>query len=104
MYIYFLIFQTQQKNRKYYGNQHVDPRFNKSILLLGKLAFQQLEKGNIIFYEEDIRVCGIDITDASVYSGVFTQIFREEFGIYLGKVYCFVHLSIQEFLAAQMCF
>lgn len=105
MYIYFLIFQTQQKNQKYYGNKYVDPRFNKkSILLLGKLAFQQLEKGNIIFYEEDIRECGIDITDASVYSGVFTQIFREEFGMYLGKVYCFVHLSIQEFLAALYVF
>ncbi|XP_073729986.1 NLR family CARD domain-containing protein 3 isoform X2 [Misgurnus anguillicaudatus] len=105
MFTHFLIFQTKLKSQKYDGKCEVDlQQVRKSLLSLGKLAFQQLEKGNLIFYEEDLRDCDIDVRDASVYSGVCTQIFREEFGLNLGKVYSFVHLTIQEFLAALFVF
>ncbi|KAL0157647.1 hypothetical protein M9458_045723, partial [Cirrhinus mrigala] len=105
MFTHFLIFQTKLKTQKYEGKSDVDlQQTKKNLLLLGKLAFEQLEKGNLIFYEEDLRECGIDVREASVYSGVCTQIFREEFGLHLGKVFSFVHLSIQEFLAAVYVF
>ncbi|XP_067281485.1 NACHT, LRR and PYD domains-containing protein 12-like [Pseudorasbora parva] len=97
MYTHFLIIQTNIKHEKDYEKKVKD---EDMILKLGKLAFQQLVKGNLIFYEEDLRECGIDVTEASVYSGLCTQIFREEMGLYQGKVFCFVHLSIQEHLAA----
>ncbi|KAM6945647.1 protein NLRC3-like [Aplochiton taeniatus] len=106
MYIHFLVFQSIQGNVKYHGRAEADSHWTtesrKIILSLGKLAFQQLEKGNLIFYESDLTECGIDVREASVCSGVFTQIFREERGLYQrqDKVFCFVHLSIQEFLAA----
>ncbi|XP_053540680.1 NACHT, LRR and PYD domains-containing protein 12 isoform X9 [Ictalurus punctatus] len=105
MFTHFLIFQIKHKDQKYHQECDPDPQQTReSILALGKLAFQQLEKGNLIFYEEDLRECGIDVREASVYSGVCTQIFREEFGLHLGKVFSFVHLSVQEFLAALYAF
>ncbi|XP_062408281.1 NACHT, LRR and PYD domains-containing protein 12-like [Sardina pilchardus] len=100
MYTEFLIVQTSIK-QKYTERKETD---EEVIFQLGKLAFQQLEKGNLIFYEEDLRECGIDVTEASVYSGVCTQIFREEAGLCHGRVFSFVHLSIQEFLAALYVF
>uniref|UniRef100_UPI003AABB6BF uncharacterized protein isoform X3 n=1 Tax=Centroberyx gerrardi TaxID=166262 RepID=UPI003AABB6BF len=104
MYIHFLVVQSKQGNVKYHGRAETDPLWTtesrKMILSLGKLAFEQLEKGNLIFYEADLTECGIDIRAASVYSGVFTQIFKEERGLNQDQVFCFVHLSIQEFLAA----
>ncbi|XP_037396760.1 NLR family CARD domain-containing protein 3-like [Pygocentrus nattereri] len=105
MFTQFLIFQIKHKDQKYHGNCDTDRgQTGEIILALGKLAFQQLEKGNLIFYEEDLRECGIDVREVSVYSGVCTQIFREELGLHLGKVFSFVHLSIQEFLAALFVF
>ncbi|XP_029929966.1 NLR family CARD domain-containing protein 3-like [Myripristis murdjan] len=108
MYIHFLVVQSKVQNLKYHGRAGTDPVWTpetrKMILSLGKLAFEQLEKGNLIFYEADLAECGIDIRAASVYSGVFTQIFKEERGLYQDKVFCFVHLSLQEFLAALHVF
>uniref|UniRef100_A0A8K9XFB1 B30.2/SPRY domain-containing protein n=1 Tax=Oncorhynchus mykiss TaxID=8022 RepID=A0A8K9XFB1_ONCMY len=105
MYTHLVEFHTKQINEKYLGKEETGPHWNKeSILSLGKLAFQQLVKGNLIFYEEDLKEVGIDVNEASVYSGLCTQLFKEECGLYHDKVYCFVHLSIQEFLAAVYVF
>uniref|UniRef100_A0A8C7DR07 Uncharacterized protein n=1 Tax=Oncorhynchus kisutch TaxID=8019 RepID=A0A8C7DR07_ONCKI len=105
MYTHLVVFHTKQKNEKYLGKEETGPHWNKeSILSLGKLAFQQLVKGNLIFYEEDLKEAGIDVIEASVYSGLCTQLFKEECVLYQEKVYCFVHLSIQEFLAAVYVF
>ncbi|KAM9467860.1 NLR family CARD domain-containing protein 3-like isoform 1-T4 [Clarias gariepinus] len=96
MYTNFLIIQINMIREKYSKKQES----NEIFLKLGQLAFKQLKKGNLIFYEEELRECGIDEREAAVYSGVCTQIFEEEFGLNQSKVYCFVHLSVQEYLAA----
>ncbi|KAM6988276.1 NLR family CARD domain-containing protein 3-like [Tautogolabrus adspersus] len=104
MYIHFLVVQSKLKNIKYDGGAETDPHWSpesrKMIESLGKLAFEQLQKKSLIFYESDLTECGIDIRAASVYSGVFTQFFKEERGLYQYKVFCFIHLSVQEFMAA----
>ncbi|XP_067438761.1 protein NLRC3-like isoform X2 [Thunnus thynnus] len=104
MYIHLLVVQSKLENIKYDGGAETDPHWSpesrKMIESLGKLAFEQLQKVNLIFYESDLKECGIDSKVASTCSGVFTQIFKEQEGLYQDKVFCFVHLSVQEFLAA----
>ncbi|KAL0148767.1 hypothetical protein M9458_055945, partial [Cirrhinus mrigala] len=106
MYIHFLVTQTRMRNQKY--EQRDSEKLLQSnrevIVKLAEVAFNQLMKGNVIFYEEDLRESGIDVTDASVYSGICTEIFREESVINHRKVYSFVHLSFQEFFAALYVF
>uniref|UniRef100_A0A3P8VBB2 NACHT, LRR and PYD domains-containing protein 3-like n=1 Tax=Cynoglossus semilaevis TaxID=244447 RepID=A0A3P8VBB2_CYNSE len=108
MYIHFLVVQAKLWCYKFHEELGKGPQWNpgnrEMVRSLGKLAFEQLQRGNLIFYESDLKECGINITAASVYSGVFTQIFKEEKGLFEKKVYCFVHLSIQEFLAALYVF
>uniref|UniRef100_A0A8C6SNL1 NACHT domain-containing protein n=1 Tax=Neogobius melanostomus TaxID=47308 RepID=A0A8C6SNL1_9GOBI len=104
MYVHFLVVQAKVKNIKYHEGSGTDPHWTpetwEMVRSLGKLAFEQLQKGNLIFYESDLNECGLDAEAASVYSGVFTQVFREEPGLYQDKVYCFIHLTVHEFLAA----
>ncbi|XP_038160390.1 NLR family CARD domain-containing protein 3-like isoform X4 [Cyprinodon tularosa] len=105
MYSHFLLFQTRSKKNKYHEGHETSPQelmeADREVLLkLGRLALEHLEKGNIMFYQEDLEQCGLDVTEASVYSGVCTEIFKRETMIFQKPVYCFVHLSIQEFLAA----
>ncbi|XP_071394323.1 NACHT, LRR and PYD domains-containing protein 3-like [Centroberyx affinis] len=99
MYTKFLVFQINQTKEKY-GTENCI----QYIQSLAKLAFHQLEKGNLIFYEKDLKKSGINFNEASVYSGVFTEIFKEQDRPKKdkdkNKMFSFVHLSIQEFLAA----
>ncbi|XP_041959988.1 NACHT, LRR and PYD domains-containing protein 3-like isoform X7 [Alosa sapidissima] len=109
MFIQFLLIQTTRKDQKYQERQETDKKTllgsqKKILLQLAELAFKNLENGNLMFYEEDLRECGIDVSEALVYSGMCTEIFKEESVFHQKKVYCFVHLSVQEFLAAVFVF
>ncbi|XP_034548765.1 NLR family CARD domain-containing protein 3-like [Notolabrus celidotus] len=105
MYSHFLLVQTMRKRKKYAEGPETSPQElieadGEVLLKLGRLAFEHLEEGNIMFYQEDLERCGLDVTEASVYSGLCTEIFKRECVVFQKTVYCFVHLSIQEFLAA----
>ncbi|XP_052407914.1 NACHT, LRR and PYD domains-containing protein 12 [Carassius gibelio] len=103
MYINFLLTQHKQIKAKYSDDPKLIANawaFDQILLKLGKLAFQQLEKGNLIFYKEDLEECGLDVSEGSVFSGLCTHIFQMEKAVSERMIYSFVHLSIQEFIAA----
>ncbi|KAI4795304.1 hypothetical protein KUCAC02_031507, partial [Chaenocephalus aceratus] len=109
MYSHFLLVQTKRKKQKYEEGHATSPQqlteADRELLLkLGRLAFEHLEKGHIMFYQKDLQRCGLGVTEASVHSGVCTEIFKRESVIFQKTVYCFVHLSVQEFLAAVYLF
>ncbi|KAL1277215.1 hypothetical protein QQF64_023888, partial [Cirrhinus molitorella] len=106
MYIHFLLIQINMSNQKY---EETNPKKllqpNREVIVkLAEVAFKQLMKGNVMFYEEDLIESGMDVTGTSVYSGICTEIIKEESVILQRKVYSFIHLSVQEFLAAFYAF
>ncbi|KAL0148561.1 hypothetical protein M9458_056108, partial [Cirrhinus mrigala] len=109
MYIHFLLIQMNRKSQKYdeqeEGERTKNLQLNKKMILkLAKLAFKQLKKKNIVFYEKDLRECGIDVCKDTEFTGMIAEIFKMEDGLYKTKAFCFVHLSVQEFLAAVHVF
>ncbi|XP_016113225.1 protein NLRC3-like [Sinocyclocheilus grahami] len=107
MYIHFLLIQMKMKNQKYEKKQERDRTkllsSNKGMILkLAKLAFEQLKEENVMFYETDLKACGIDESEES--TGLCTEIFKEDSVLHERKVYYFIHLSVQEFLAALHVF
>ncbi|XP_052395667.1 NLR family CARD domain-containing protein 3 [Carassius gibelio] len=102
MYIHFLLIQINTRKQKYKErDSDILLQSNREVIVkLAEVAFKQLMKGNVMFYEEDLIESAIDVTDVSVYSGICTEIFKRESVIHQRKVYSFIHLSVQEFLAA----
>ncbi|KAL0194892.1 hypothetical protein M9458_008464, partial [Cirrhinus mrigala] len=109
MYIHFLLIQMNMKSQKYDENTERERtkllHLNKEMILkLAKLAFEQLKQENIVFYEKDLKACDIDVSKDIEFTGMIAEIFKMEYGLYKTKVFCFVHLSVQEFLAAVHVF
>ncbi len=109
MYIHFLLIQMNMKSQKYDDQEEREYTKNldsnrEMILKLAKLAFEQLKKENIVFYEKDLKACGIDVSKDTEFTGMIAEIFKKEKILHKKKVFCFVHLSVQEFLAAVHVF
>ncbi|XP_060931899.1 NACHT, LRR and PYD domains-containing protein 3-like [Limanda limanda] len=97
MYTEFLLYQIRQTEERCGSKRSI--RYIKS---LAKLAFNRLEKGNL-FYETDLKDSGINLHKVSQNAGVFTEVYKEVHKWKDNdkrKMYRFVHLTLQEYLAA----
>ncbi|XP_041830766.1 NLR family CARD domain-containing protein 3-like [Melanotaenia boesemani] len=105
MYIKFLYVNVENMKNRLPERRESDAKcVRDNLLALGKLAFKELEKGHFNFYERDLILNGIDVTQASMFSGVYTQIFNQEMTLCEEKMFCFVHLTVHEFFAALYVF
>ncbi|KAM9837559.1 NLR family CARD domain-containing protein 3-like isoform 2-T2 [Aulostomus maculatus] len=105
MYIHFLSLHEMGMKKRLTGRRESNTEcMRANLMCLGKLAFRELEKGRLVFYEKDLIENDISPTQASIFSGVYTQIFNEELMLFEEKMFSFVHLSVQEFLAALYVF
>uniref|UniRef100_A0A672HE22 NACHT, LRR and PYD domains-containing protein 12-like n=1 Tax=Salarias fasciatus TaxID=181472 RepID=A0A672HE22_SALFA len=105
MYSHFVLVQTHRKKLKYHegpetGPQELTEADRELLLKLGRMALEHLDKENMVFYQQDLEQCRLDVTEASLFSGIWTQIFKRKSVIFQKAVYSFIHLTVQEFLAA----
>ncbi|TKS73056.1 Protein NLRC5 [Collichthys lucidus] len=72
-------------------------QYQPELCELSQLAWKGLERGKIVFLEEDISQ---DVLKFSIRTGLFSQVeLRREDGTLVNS-YSFIHLTVQEFLAA----
>lgn len=105
MYTHFLCIQMQVAAEKYdeqieSDTEEIFKSNQEFILKLGRMAFEHLKEGKIIFTGNDLKNYSIDIRKAGVYCGLCTEILKEESVFNTRKLYCFVHLTVQEYFAA----
>nr|XP_049616941.1 NACHT, LRR and PYD domains-containing protein 3 isoform X29 [Syngnathus scovelli] len=97
MYTEFLLYHLDKSEER--GSQ----KSTEYVKALAELAFRHLMKKQQIFYERDLRESGLDDLQVAKHSGVFTEVFEEVPPLkkyQRGKMFQFIHLSIQEYLAA----
>ncbi|XP_035536400.1 NLR family CARD domain-containing protein 3-like [Morone saxatilis] len=69
---------------------------------LGKMAFKMLERNTSVFFEEDVKEYGLNVTEVTVFSGMCTELPSASSDG--RRVYCFIHFTFQEFIAALYVF
>ncbi|XP_069003998.1 NLR family CARD domain-containing protein 3 [Embiotoca jacksoni] len=105
-YVNILVVQTNRRLQFYHGRRENDLKWSyeeKTLLInMGKMAFKMLERHAIVFFEEDVKECGLELREVTVFSGVCTELPTP---ILDGRRrFSFIHFTFQEFMAALYVF
>ncbi|KAL2086259.1 hypothetical protein ACEWY4_017318 [Coilia grayii] len=110
IYTHFLLIQLKRKEKKSEACKkeavwEVLESNRDLILKLAKLAYIHLVEDNVLFFKKDLDDCGINLHQDLEKSGMCKEVFvSESVTSFKDRIYCFVHLSIQEYLAALFVF
>lgn len=57
------------------------------------MAFKMLERNTSVFFEEDVKECGLKLTEVTVFSGLCTELpIAASDG---RRTFCFIHFTVQ---------
>ncbi|EHB03132.1 Protein NLRC3 [Heterocephalus glaber] len=90
--------EGQEKGRVSPRIEQVAHGSRKMVGTLGRMAFHGLVKKKFVFYEQDMKAFGVDL---ALLQGALCSFFLQREETLVSSVaYCFIHLSLQEYVAA----
>ncbi|XP_016402118.1 protein NLRC3-like [Sinocyclocheilus rhinocerous] len=89
---------TDQQKEQYFRKRITDETLAPRIISHIKTS------RSLYISEKDLKECGIDVSKDIEFTGMIAEIFKKENVLHYKKVFSFVHLSVQEFLAAVHVF
>ncbi|XP_030590520.1 protein NLRC3-like [Archocentrus centrarchus] len=105
-YVNILMVQMNRRLQFYYERRENDLKWSTEdknlVTKLGKMALKMLEKDVSVFYVDDVKEHGLNLTEVAVLCGMCTELPTPAAD---GRmVYSFIHFTFQEFMAALYVF
>ncbi|XP_047450876.1 protein NLRC3 isoform X2 [Mugil cephalus] len=104
-YINILIVQINRRLKFYHDMEDNGLKWSsedkKLVTEMAKMAFKMLENNTSVFFEEDVKEAGLNLTEVTVQSGMCTELPTLPGG---RRKFCFIHFTFQEFMAALYVF
>uniref|UniRef100_A0A8D3BBZ2 NLR family, CARD domain containing 3-like n=1 Tax=Scophthalmus maximus TaxID=52904 RepID=A0A8D3BBZ2_SCOMX len=105
-YVNIVIVQTNRRLQFYHGKSENDLKWSSNdkhqLTKMGNMAFKMIDRRTSVFFEEDVKECGLKLTEVAVLSGLCTEL---PAAVSDGRrTFCFIHFTVQEFMAAFYIF
>ncbi|XP_030008740.1 NLR family CARD domain-containing protein 3-like [Sphaeramia orbicularis] len=103
-YLNILLVQMNRRLQFYFGQAEHELKWRDEdkqlVIKVGKMALKMLERNASVFYEDDLKEYSLNVQDVTVFMGIVTEIPSSS----QRRTFCFVHFTVQEFMAALYVF